>query len=111
MVYNFSFAEFFGQRRQSPRSKGHRRHASGDDIFRARFCVGLKKETTLFFIVFLIFVGGYNFNQYFTRWASNQAVANAFSLGHVSIAMYLNDLPEETKIYALWHRVAGEPEM
>ena len=63
----------------------------------------LKKETTLFFIVFLIFVGGYNFNQYFTRWASNQAVANAFSLGHVSIARYLNDLPEETKIYALWH--------
>lgn len=63
----------------------------------------LKKETFLFFMAFLIFVGGYNFNQYFTRWASNRNVADAFSQSHVKIADYLNTLPKETKKYALWH--------
>lgn len=64
----------------------------------------LKKEIFLFFIAFLIFVGGYNFNQYFTRWASNSNVAIAFSQSQVKIADYLNTLPKETKKYALWHQ-------
>lgn len=63
----------------------------------------LKKEIFLFLIVFLFFIGGYNFNLYFTRWASNPNVANAFSQNQVKIAGYLNNLPKETEKYVLWH--------
>ena len=63
----------------------------------------LKKECFFLFIAFLFFVGGYNFNEYFTRWAFNPNVADAFSQSQVKIADYLNSLPKETDKYALWH--------
>jgi len=62
----------------------------------------LKKEIFLFLIVFLIFVGAYDFNKYFNLWAFNPNVANAFSQSQVKIADYLNDLPKETEKYAIW---------
>ncbi len=62
----------------------------------------LKKEIFLFLIIFLIFVGAYDFNKYFTLWAFNSNVASAFSQSQVKIADYLNNLPKETEKYAIW---------
>jgi len=62
----------------------------------------LKKEIFLFLLVFLIFVGAYDFNKYFSNWAFNPNVANAFSQNQVKIADYLNHLPEQTQKYAIW---------
>ena len=56
----------------------------------------------LFLIVFLIFVGSYDFNKYFSSWAFNPNVANAFSKNQVEIADYLNNLPKDTKKYVIW---------
>jgi len=62
----------------------------------------LKKEIFLFLIVFLIFVGTYDFNKYFNLWASNPKTLAAFSYNQVKIADYLNNFPKETEKYAIW---------
>ncbi len=62
----------------------------------------LKKEIFLFLIIFLIFVGVYDFNKYFNLWAFNPNVNSAFSQSQVTIADYLNNLPKETEKYAIW---------
>jgi len=62
----------------------------------------LKKETFLFLIIFLIFVGARDFNKYFNLWAFNPNVTSAFSQNQVKIADYLNNLPKETEKYAIW---------
>lgn len=63
----------------------------------------LKKETFLFFIIFLVFVGAWDFNQYFNLWASNTKTLAAFSYDQVEISKYLNNLPAQTEKYVLWH--------
>lgn len=62
----------------------------------------LKKETFLLLMVFLVFIGAYNFNGYFNLWAFNPNVLSAFSRDQVEIANYLNSLPEQTEKYAIW---------
>ncbi len=62
----------------------------------------LKKEFFWLFIAFLIFVGGWNFNEYFNLWAADPNTASAFSSDQVAIADYLNGLPPQTKKYAIW---------
>jgi len=62
----------------------------------------LKKETFLFLVIFLIFVGAYDFNKYFNLWVSNSNTLSAFSYDQVKISRYLNNLPQETEKYAIW---------
>lgn len=60
-----------------------------------------KKEVFLLLIVFLFFIGAYDFNKYLS-WSSNPRTLSAFSYDQTKISQYLNNLPKETEKYAIW---------
>ncbi len=62
----------------------------------------IKKEISWLLIVFLLFIGGFEFNKYFVRWAANPNVLNAFSSNQVKLANYLNNLPANIEKYVIW---------
>ncbi len=70
--------------------------------YKAQF-LRLKKEFFLLVMVFLLFVGAYNFSEYFNMWSFNPNTLSAFSHDQVEISQYLNSLPSQTEKYVLWH--------
>ena len=61
----------------------------------------IKKELIAFLIIFLISIAGFNFNQYFFRWANNPYVYYAFAGNYAEIGNYLNKLPTQVPKYVI----------
>lgn len=61
-----------------------------------------KKEVFLALIVFLVFIAGYEYNNYFVRWAGSPNTAAAFAKNQMELADYLNGLSPEIKKYVIF---------